>query len=375
MPRIKILHVISSLKTGGAEQVLFNILDRLKDDFEHQVIYFHDGPFKEKIENLGIKTTQISGLICNYDPLFIYRFIKKIVSFRPVLISSSLWSANILSRIIGKLFKIPVINAIHALPQFEGRFRNFIDKRTLNLASKIISVSENITDIILANNLSLKNKIITIKNGVNLEELEYKFKTYGLTKKDLNLQSHFVIGTVGRFIKAKNQDLLIKAFKKINIKYPHSRLIIVGIGTEEQSLKDLISTLNLEDKIKLIIAQPAYKYLPAFDCFILPSKLEGLSLALLEAMAAHLPVITTGIITPLATQIIINHEIIINNQNGLVIRPNSIEQIISSIETLILNKELTQKLAQKGYNTIKTDLKSSIMSQKYKIEFDKFINS
>ncbi len=364
MHKTKILHVISSLKLGGAEQVLYSILDSHKDNVEHEVVYFHDGPIREKIENLGIKTTKITGLIVNYDPVFLYRFFKKIVNFKPDLISSSLWAANLLSRISAKILNIPVINAIHALPIFEGKFRNKLDNISLNLATKIISVSNNISQELLAAKKIAPEKLETIQNGINILDLQEKFTNSNITKNSLGLtEKNIVIGTVGRFIGEKNQDKLIKAFSIVHKKNPDSRLLLVGVGPLEQNLRELTKELNLEKSVIFIVGQPAYKYLPIMDIFALPSRFEGLPIALLEAMTCKLSVIVTGKNK--------NHEVVQDLQTGLIIEADNIEQLSDSIIELILTPELKNKLAKKGQDLVKEKYNISLMSKKYQDLFNK----
>ena len=360
----KILHVISSLKVGGAEQILFDILESLKDNFEHEVVFFHDGPVRKRIEELGIKTTKITGLINIYDPIFLYRFVKKTINFKPDLISSSLWAANLLSRIFGKILKIPVINAIHALPIFEGKFRNKIDNISLKLATKVISVGETVSQELILKSLVNEQDLVTIQNGINYHSLVKKFKDFGLDKNDLGFKlDNIIIGNVGRFIKAKNQDLLIQAFKNINIEYPHTRLLLVGVGPEEQNLRDLAKGLGIENFVTFIVGQPAYKYLTIMDIFALPSKFEGLPIALLEAMACGLPTIVTGKNN--------SHEIINPLENGLIIETDNINQLSHAIIKLILNPELKNKLALNGQNHIQQNYNITLMTNKYRNLFNK----
>ena len=73
--KIHLVHIISSLGVGGAESILFQLLNNLNDtEFNHTVIYFHDGPYVKKINDLGIKTYKVNGLFITYDPVFIVRF-------------------------------------------------------------------------------------------------------------------------------------------------------------------------------------------------------------------------------------------------------------------------------------------------------------
>jgi glycosyltransferase involved in cell wall biosynthesis len=280
-----------------------------------------------------------------------------------------LWAANFFSRIFGKLLKIPVINTIHALPDFEGKFRNKIDNYNLKLATKVISVSENISRNILKQENINPESLITIQNGINIFDLERKFELamQAKTRNNLNykniLQNNLVIGTVGRFIKTKNQDLLIKAFKIINQNYPDTRLLLVGLGPEEENLKKLAKQLNLENKIVFIVNQPAYNYFQHMDIFVLPSKFEGLSIALLEALTCKLPVIVTG-----KNKI---HEVIQDQINGIIIEPDNIQELSQNIIKLIKDNNLRFTLSHNSKLTVQENFDIQKTAHKYKNLFNK----
>jgi hypothetical protein len=74
MPKLKVLHLTTSLKMGGAETILYDLLRNMDNGlYENYVIYFYDGPFVDKLKNLEIPTYQVKGLFCKYDPIFMFR--------------------------------------------------------------------------------------------------------------------------------------------------------------------------------------------------------------------------------------------------------------------------------------------------------------
>ena len=147
---MKIVYLITSLKIGGAESCLVSLLSELKrskETFSEEtfnvnvcVIYFHYGPNVKKIEDLGFKTYKISGFIKTYDPIFFFRLFRLIQTLKPNLIHSSLWSANIIGRLLSKLFKIPIVCDLHNDISFNGFFRNFLEKKTYKIPAELIAV-------------------------------------------------------------------------------------------------------------------------------------------------------------------------------------------------------------------------------------------
>jgi len=110
--KIKLLHITSSLKMGGAESLLCDLIKNMDHEmFEHHVIYFHDGPHSVCLKELGIPIYQIKGLISLYDPLFCTRLYKLVKKIKPDCIHTLLWVANVSGRIIARLLKIPIASA------------------------------------------------------------------------------------------------------------------------------------------------------------------------------------------------------------------------------------------------------------------------
>jgi glycosyltransferase involved in cell wall biosynthesis len=99
---------------------------------------------------------------------------------------------------------------------------------------------------------------------------------------------------VGRLSREKGFDILLKALVRVRERFPEVKLIIVGGGLEEQALKSLSSELGLEATVCFTgPVNPPYRFFPSTTLFVLPSRHEGIPNALLEALAAGLPVVAT----------------------------------------------------------------------------------
>ena len=365
---MNILHLITSLKVGGAESALVNYLSKVvgKDGNTYSVAYFHHGPNAKKIENLGIKTYQISGSISIYDTVFFFRLAKLIKFIKPDVIHSSLWSANIIARLIYKFSKIPVICDLHGNSFDEGRLRNWFDRRTVNYCAEIVAVSDSVKDSYLKNIIGSKNltdacncnnecskmqanansKLVVIKNGIDVQALRDKAFKDPLSRGDLGLSNDdFIVGAVGRLEAIKSYDVLIKAFALLT-SFCHSesdpgsktKLCIVGDGSQRIQLEALVKALKIEEHVVFTgFRSDVYKFYPIFDCFALSSQSEGLSIALLEAMAFGLPVISTNLD-------ISSHDVITPEVNGFLVYPNDIEGYALAINKLFKDHQNGQPL-------------------------------
>ena len=111
-----------------------------------------------------------------------------------------------------------------------------------------------------------------------------------------DLNRMYVVGSIGRLAYPKNYEFLIKTFPDILKAKPNVICIIIGDGPDRNSLQLLADSLQLQDKFFLIgEIKDAYKYLKAFDLFVLPSIYEGLSISLIETLFAKVPTLAANV--------------------------------------------------------------------------------
>jgi glycosyltransferase involved in cell wall biosynthesis len=140
-------------------------------------------------------------------------------------------------------------------------------------------------------------RVATLYNMLDVEMTEPNLLEREAARKALNLPDDaFVFGTIGRLAKNKNQKNLIHAFSLIKVQYPRAKLIIIGDGVLEDSLREQVKAYGLNDDVILTgFLAGGYRYMKAFDCFVLPSTQEAFGRVLLEAMIAKLPVIAARV--------------------------------------------------------------------------------
>ncbi|HLB94398.1 MAG TPA: glycosyltransferase family 4 protein [Candidatus Babeliales bacterium] len=384
--RIRVLHITSSLKVGGAETVLISLLRALQNSksdspeliFENTVLYFHAGPKLLELAELGITAQQVRGKFHQYDPWFLVRLYCLIKLNRPDIIHSSLWFANFMARLFGKILNIPVIATIHSpvssnTPNSLQGFRTLVDRLTAHWPQVTVAVSTSTAQQVQQALPKLKN-LVVIVNGID----ELWFDTPVISKKicralptsprlrragttnvsDTIPANSFVIGTVGRLVPSKNYSNLITSFARLYAKYPQLILIIIGSGELELSLKAQVQNLDLSHKIFFVHTTQALDYYQYFDCFVQPSYYEGLSMALLEAGLFKLPVVASANLNL--------HDVITNNYNGLLIDPYKLVELELALEKLILDLKLRKTLGANLLKTVKQDFSLAKMVGAYK---------
>lgn len=358
MKAIKLVHFSSSLQIGGAEAILYDLITHLnKPPFKHVVITVHNGPYSERLRSQGIPVFQVRGLLFRYDFLFWIRLWLLLRRLRPDCLHTLLWSANVTGRIMGWLLGIPTVSAVHNNVDQDGRLRNMFDMLTMRLSKKIIAVSPGVADS-LRTRWAGARSLEVIPNGINAQEILDQGERYKKSRYELGLaDEHFVIGSVGRFHPIKRYDLLLESFAMVNLHQPLSRLVLVGAGPQEGALRARASKLGIEQDVIFVVGHEAYGYYSLFDCFVLTSDKEGISLALLEAMNFALPCVVTHQET--------HHPVLHNGYNGLMVEAGNGRLLAKALIRLIEDGCLRRRLGECARQTVAQSFTSERMVKAY----------
>jgi glycosyltransferase involved in cell wall biosynthesis len=243
----------------------------------------------------------------------------------------------------------PKIFYVH---HFQKQRENFLVRKIylwfLKKYKKIIAVSSETANSLKIVFPEIKDKVLSIPNGIDTKRFEIKETKEELRKK-LNLPDGILGICVGRLVSFKNQKFLIKVAKEI--KRDDFYILIIGDGDEYENLKKEIEKERLEDKVRLLGFIPSNEipyYLKASDIFLYPSLKEGFSVVILEVMASGLPaVIFENIYSDeLGKNILVskNEEEFINHAKKLV-------------EDEVLREELGGKLKQ---DALKLDIRKVV---------------
>ncbi len=345
---------------GGAEQVLCSLIERLNsDEFEQQVIYFHDGPHVQTLKNLGVPVYKISGALCLYDPIFCWRLFRLLKKLQPDCLHTLLWSANFFGRVFARLLRIPCVSVVHNNVDQNGVVRNLLDTISFKGTSTLVAVSEQVKASLIDEHRWLPAaKVLVLPNGVDTAAIKKRGSTESVLRTTLGLsESHFVVGSVGRFEPVKNYGLLLEAFARVHQHHSHARLLLLGTGSQEKWLKERARELGIEDGVKFVIAQPAYGYYSLFDCFVQTSDKEGISMALLEAMSFSLPCVVTGIQGA--------HSVITHGRTGLVVPAGSAERVAHGVMKLVESASLRKELGAQAQRAVEDQFDSMQMVKRY----------
>lgn len=231
---------------------------------------------------------------------------------------------------------------------FNGKDNNILKKHIKNKvfsnAKKLFYTSEEHLNYLLAHRAEKSNTVlypfssIHNKDICNLEEIDEKKKQ---ARNSLNLADKITIITVGRFLKLKNIDLLLKAFKHFD---DTCQLLVVG-GNPTDEYKAIINDLSLKNVLFIDFQkkEPLYKYLKASDLFVFTSLSDVWGLVINEAMANGLPIISSDMALGAV-------QMSINNEGISLYKAGDLEELVNQISNFINSDE------QKKNRLIKSNL-------------------
>lgn len=366
----KILYLITQTKWGGAQKYVLELAEYFSKNNEVHIAYGEvnntNQQFLDTCHRLNIKTIPIKYLVRNIDMSNEFLATKEIAkllnkgNYNILHLNSSKAGAigalasmfynfnplNVKARIIytahGYVFNEP-------LNKFVRKAYILSETFSAGLQNRIIAVSEYDKQSAIANKICLPHKIVVVHNGVDSEQ--YNFLTKEKARSLLKLDGQYkYFGTIGSFYKAKGYNYLVEAIKIILDESPeflkNNRFVFIGDGPELINIKKYLNENNLTDYVKIIKpSDEDWKFMKAFDYFILPSVKEGLPYAILEAGLAKIPVISTevgGI-----------PEILKNKETGYLVAPANPLSLKNIILELSNNTEQAQVVAEKNYNNIK----------------------
>ena len=289
----KIVFLINSLESGGAERVVSNLLNNLVDKNDCYLILIHDYKFynidsRVKIITLN-ESKELSGITKLLRlPILAYKLSKIIKKYEFDRIVSFLTRSNYINVLSNIFIKHKTIINERAMPSLQyqdglnGKINRFLIKSLYPKADLCLSNSYgNMMD--LKNNFNVTN-LAYIYNPFNLEMIET------MSKKEIEIEKkRFTFVTVGRLDKGKNHKLIIDAIKDID-----ADLWIIGDGELRDEIQEYIKFHNLNEKVQLLgKKENPFSYLLKADCFVFTSNHEGFPNVLVEALACGLPIIST----------------------------------------------------------------------------------
>ena len=365
---MKVLHLIDSEGLYGAENVVLNLTLGLRELGAESVIgcfSYQNKPLPE----VGVQAESM-GLDCVY---FMLRnkvdvgCVKAIGSYCKKnavrVVHSHGYKPSVVCLIMKLLYGTPYVITCHLwiLETFRLRIYTSLEKISMRFAERVIGVSEEIVTDLNRGGIS-KRKLRVIENGIDVDrysEFKLEPKDAGKVREELGLdRDSFIIGSLGRLTGQKDYQTLIRAAAEALTENEALEFIVAGEGELRSALVGTCRELGIERRFHFLgFRSDREKLLKLMSVFVLSSLDEGLPMAMLEAMAAGLPIVTTpvgGI-----------PGVIRSGENGLFIEPGNVEQLKEALLLLAGNSAMREKLGKRASETVKSAYSIEKMAQKY----------
>jgi glycosyltransferase involved in cell wall biosynthesis len=357
MKKINLLHLITELEPGGAENLLLNIVRKLdKKKFNLKVGYVYgSGTLAEEIRKAGVGVFDLSRK-GKLDPLLLFKLFFLMRKEKIEIVHTHLVHASIAGRIVAKLAGVKAIITTrhYAYDHKEKSLVNWIERKTATFNNNCIAISNAVKEYMVNREKYNPQKITVIYNGINLS-LFHSETLEIISKKD----GGFLIGSVGRLHPSKGYDTLLKSVPQVLKEFPSVRLIIIGDGIQKKYLEGLCSELGIAKHVTFIGRKPPTEViglLTNIDLFVLASNWEGFGLVLIEAMALSKPIVATNVggVT----------EIVKDGETGFLVPPGQPEMLSDRIIQLLKDKPLAKRMGIKAREEVEQKFSLKVMVDK-----------
>lgn len=290
---VPVWYLIGTLTVGGAERTLVDLVSGLDDRFEPTIwTIAKSGPLAEDVpSNVPVRSLDATSKVDPRPPL---RFVRELRRERPPILQSFLFFDNTLARLAGSISpEISVVTGVRSVPENRPWHRALIDRETMRLSDAIVSNSRAGAEWVIEQGAP-PERVSVVHNGRDVDQYDCAIPE-GF-RDSIGVPDGPVVGSVGRLLRRKGHHDLLAAWPTIREAHDSAQLVIVGDGPERNALSRQARRLGCADSVHLLgRREDVPELLALFDVFAFPSYFEGLPGALLEAMCAGLPIVTTPV--------------------------------------------------------------------------------
>jgi glycosyltransferase involved in cell wall biosynthesis len=274
------------------------------------------------------------------------------------------YKSNALGLVLRPFWPMRLVTTVHGWVKETRRTPLYygIDRLCLPYYERVICVSEDLYARCLAARVPAR-RCLLVENAIDTEEFA---RRQGVAEAKARLgfaPGRLLIGAVGRLSAEKGFDLLIRATDQLLKDGLVVQLIVVGEGDAKADLQALIESLGRTDRVRLLGYRADTKDLyQAMDVFALSSLREGLPNVLLEAMAMEVPVV--------ATRIAGVPRLIRDRENGLLVEPGNVRDLVQALGCLLRDGALAGRLRRAGRQTIESHYSFRVRMEKIRAVYD-----
>jgi glycosyltransferase involved in cell wall biosynthesis len=353
-----VLHLSSSSGPGGAETVMASVASGLDPArYRSAVCLFRDGWLRDRCEGLGLET-HVIPITRALDLVWLRRFQALLRERDVALIHAHEFGANTWGTLAGRLARRPVVATVHGRSYYTDSLRRRLAYRVVSRAAVMVAVSENVQRFVVESTGVSPHRVRVVHNGIGLQR-PVSSEVRARVRSELGLlEADRVVTAVGNLYPVKGHRYLLEAAPRILARCPSAVFLFAGRGDCEAELRAQARALGIEARVRFLgLRHDVPALLAVAHVFAQPSLAEGLSIAILEAMAAAKPVVTTRVGG--------NPELVADGASGLLVEPADASALAAAVTRLLTDAEEARRLGDNGLARVRSRFSIDAMVRQY----------
>lgn len=368
MSLCKVMHTIETSEPGGAETILVQIADGLRNEYDPQGLLLTEGWTSSELKVRGIPV-YLNQLRRSFDLGWVQRTVRLIREKNIKLLHSHEFTSNSYALLAARVAGVPVICTAHGKNYYPDQFyRRQAYRLVARYSNKFVAVSEDLKSFLVDRIGISENKIVVVHNGIDTEKFKGSNFNRVEIRRDMGLMPQdYVIVVVAALFEMKGHKDLLKSISKLGDIQQKLKVLFIGDGPYKKQLVRLTRKLGLENKIVFTgFRDDIAELLSASDLFVLPSYSEGLPISVLEAMSVGLPVI--------ATDVGGMREIITDGETGYLVPAKDVDALAMTIRWCIENKNTIDEISSAGSAYVRAKFSMENMLVNYRRIYCELLN-
>jgi glycosyltransferase involved in cell wall biosynthesis len=358
---MRIVHLITRLILGGAqENTVLSCEDLLRIHSDDVLLVTGpalgpEGSLMDRVARNRVPVEVLPALRREIHPLrdsqSYFQIKQAIAAFQPDVVHTHSGKAGLLGRMAAYGLRVPaIVHTVHGAPfhAYQGRGAQAVLRRCERYAARrsdaLVSVADAMTDLLVAARVAPREKFTTVYSGMEVEP----FLESGQHRQAMRLKlgygdEHIVVGKIARLFHLKGHEYVVRAARQVVRAQPNVRFLFVGDGALSQSIRESVQRAGLESYFQftgLVPPEQIPALIAAMDIVVHASLREGLARVLPQALIAGKPVISYDVDGA--------REVVINNETGLLLPPESIDELAAAVIALAADPALRDRLGSEG---------------------------
>lgn len=342
---MRILQVIGGGEKGGSRSHILKLCKGLEEAGHNvEIVCFLEDVIAASAREQGIPLT-----VFPMRNIIDFQAVNKLKGYigraKPDLVHTHGVRANFLGRLASRSLRVPVVTTVHSsvYSDYSNPLKKFfyhrIEKLTRKYTQRFIAVAGSLKRELEADGID-PGSIEVVYNGITPDFLEAPPEPS--LKEELGISPETpVLITVGRLESVKNQEMLLKVFRRLKDQGISFHGVVVGDGPLMTRLQEKAAQLDIKEFVSFLgFRKDIFRLLSQSDIFLLTSKMEGLPVTLLEAMAAGIPAVVTEVGGM--------PEVIDLAGNGFTIPVDDVEQFAERVVLLLRDQGLGEVMVSRG---------------------------